>query len=580
MKNSFLTLWEKYRFNSIAVRNALKLFMVFLLVMVIPMLIVYHIIIGNAQRQAAEENASYTKKLSASTEILFRDAEYLAAEILSDPDMVFYLTAPADKVFDEQETENIQKRLKAYSSGKILVDSIYLYSQTNDLICSAQELKRADEFADISWLEAYTGEAWGDYKIISRSMDNKYSDVFTLIKKSSNNRGAVVINIDLLKMEKYVAELKNPDASFYIINNNGVMYSNGSKKQDNGPVEAKVLEMIRQGKAGTMFRYGGDMISVESEQSAYYNWYYARSTVCREYQRTIVVIYCIAGAVILLFLVFAVLFSVFLSVDNVSRLVGIFDLVEDREKYKSLNDNEMTEIANRILLLIDDNSNLKAEISRRTLQYEEYKIKALQTQITPHFLNNTLAVINFEVIDQFGYDTSVSPMISKLSQLLKYTMISDKMLVQLREEFAFITVYTELLKYRYGSFEMEIAAPEALQSVRIVRMCLQPLVENAIFYGLRETGGRVVVRGWEEDDKIMISVEDNGKGIDPQTLCEILASFENEAMLDRHIGLKNVYMRIKAVYGEKGGMKIESEPGEYTKIILYIPKSSAERNEP
>ncbi len=580
MKNSFLTLWEKYRFNSIAVRNALKLFMVFLLVMVIPMLIVYHIIIGNAQRQAAEENASYTKKLSASTEILFRDAEYLAAEILSDPDMVFYLTAPADKVFDEQETENIQKRLKAYSSGKILVDSIYLYSQTNDLICSAQELKRADEFADISWLEAYTGEAWGDYKIISRSMDNKYSDVFTLIKRSSNNRGAVVINIDLLKMEKYVAELKNPDASFYIINNNGVMYSNGSKKQGNGPVEAKVLEMIRQGKAGTMFRYGGDMISVESEQSAYYNWYYARSTVCREYQRTIVVIYCIAGAVILLFLVFAVLFSVFLSVDNVSRLVGIFDLVEDREKYKSLNDNEMTEIANRILLLIDDNSNLKAEISRRTLQYEEYKIKALQTQITPHFLNNTLAVINFEVIDQFGYDTSVSPMISKLSQLLKYTMISDKMLVQLREEFAFITVYTELLKYRYGSFEMEIAAPETLQSARIVRMCLQPLVENAIFYGLRETGGRVVVRGWEEDDKIMISVEDNGKGIDPQTLCEILASFENEAMLDRHIGLKNVYMRIKAVYGEKGGMKIESEPGEYTKIILYIPKSSAERNEP
>ena len=211
------------------------------------------------------------------------------------------------------------------------------------------------------------------------------------------------------------------------------------------------------------------------------------------------------------------------------------------------------------------------------LKEKEAAIKALQAQINPHFLYNTLDMI--KSMAELNGALQVSEMIMALSKLFRYATHTDGVLVTIREELENLSSYMTIVNARFGGrIEFAARVPEELLTESIVKVCLQPLVENAISHGLGRgrAGGRIAVTVEKENGIITVTVEDNGGGILPDRLEEIRNRLERKEHVEEesgrgHVGLKNIHDRIRLYYGETYGIVIDSFPERGTVVTLSYP---------
>lgn len=211
------------------------------------------------------------------------------------------------------------------------------------------------------------------------------------------------------------------------------------------------------------------------------------------------------------------------------------------------------------------------------LKEKEAAIKALQAQINPHFLYNTLDMIK-SMAELYGA-LQVSEMIMALSKLFRYATHTDCVLVTIREELGNLSSYMTIVNARFGGrISFAARVPEELLAEPIVKVCLQPLVENSISHGLGRgrAGGRIAVTVKKEDGIMTVTVEDNGGGIQPERLAEIRGRLERRERVEEesgrgNVGLKNIHDRIRLYYGDAYGIVIDSFPGKGTVVTLSYP---------
>lgn len=209
--------------------------------------------------------------------------------------------------------------------------------------------------------------------------------------------------------------------------------------------------------------------------------------------------------------------------------------------------------------------------------YEERKnteIALLQSQVNPHFLYNTLDSIHWMAVIQ--KNDGIAGMTRSLSNLLKNIARGVNTSITLREELSLLEDYVAIQSVRYlETFVFKNEVPPELYNCKIVKLTLQPLVENAIFHGIEPTGecGEIVVTGREESGDIILCVEDDGAGIPPEQLARILTAHggENKASLNG-IGVANVHRRLQLTYGARYGLTVESELNRFTRVSVRIPK--------
>ncbi|WP_232436324.1 cache domain-containing sensor histidine kinase [Paenibacillus rubinfantis] len=202
------------------------------------------------------------------------------------------------------------------------------------------------------------------------------------------------------------------------------------------------------------------------------------------------------------------------------------------------------------------------------------EIRALQSQINPHFLYNTLGSVKW--IASMQQADKIVEMTDALIEMLFYAARSEDALVTVRQELDNLRNYMIIQKVRYyNRIQLVIEADEDTLYEQIPKLILQPLVENAIFHGLawKEEGGTVTVIVERSDSEIRIAVHDNGVGMDEETLQSLTKSLtrgrDSEA---KNIGLYNVMRRLKLHYGEQHGLELESKWGEGTAIRMVLPK--------
>lgn len=212
-----------------------------------------------------------------------------------------------------------------------------------------------------------------------------------------------------------------------------------------------------------------------------------------------------------------------------------------------------------------------AEIRQR-----EAQIEILKTQIQPHYLYNTLDVIRMTAVMNDDFQTA--GLLDGLSGQLKYLIGGAREIVTLRDEIENVENYFKIVRVRYENrFDLEINVDEELLSLKVPQLILQPVVENAVKYGLRprEASGIIAVNVQVEEDKLLISVMDNGLGMTPQKLKEVQELLKNKETVNHprskkaSIGLKNAHDRVKLILGEEYGMEIISYEGIGT-IVKYI----------
>ena len=200
------------------------------------------------------------------------------------------------------------------------------------------------------------------------------------------------------------------------------------------------------------------------------------------------------------------------------------------------------------------------------------ELDALQSQINPHFLYNTLDSIVWMITGE-RYDDAVF-MITQLASLFRISLSKGKTVIKIEDEIKHARNYMNIQKIRYkNSFEVDFQIEEDILDGCIVKLVLQPLLENAIYYGMEfmDGEGEIHVRGYRRDKDIYLEVEDNGLGMPEEEAAELLNGKERPHKHGSGVGLVNVHSRLKLRFGEAYGLIIRSCPDEGMMVQIHIP---------
>lgn len=200
------------------------------------------------------------------------------------------------------------------------------------------------------------------------------------------------------------------------------------------------------------------------------------------------------------------------------------------------------------------------------------ELDALQSQINPHFLYNTLDSIVWMITGE-RYDDAVF-MITQLASLFRISLSKGKTVIKIEDEVKYARNYMNIQKIRYkNSFEVDFQIEEDILDGCIVKLVLQPLLENAIYYGMEfmDGEGEIHVRGYRKDKDVYLEVEDNGLGMPEEEAAELLNGKERPHKHGSGVGLVNVHSRLKLRFGEAYGLVIHSCPDEGMMVQIHIP---------
>ncbi|ULO06784.1 sensor histidine kinase [Paenibacillus sp. 19GGS1-52] len=224
---------------------------------------------------------------------------------------------------------------------------------------------------------------------------------------------------------------------------------------------------------------------------------------------------------------------------------------------------------NRMIIRVKD---LLLEVSLTEKRKQKADMRALQNQINPHFIYNTLESIR--MLAESSDDSRVAELTYLLGVQMRYGIVRSEETVTIRHELDHVRNYFHLLQIRFpDKFRLNIDVPEDFQHLPVIKLVFQPIVENAVFHGLehKEGLGTLSISAWKEDGHAVFCVEDDGVGMDEGTLHSLNDSLTHGAAGEMFgIGLRNVNERIRLHYGSAFGLRVKSQLGEGTRVTLRI----------
>ncbi|RCW69803.1 two-component system sensor histidine kinase YesM [Saliterribacillus persicus] len=297
----------------------------------------------------------------------------------------------------------------------------------------------------------------------------------------------------------------------------------------------------------------------------------------------------VRNGTILVFLIFVILSSVIsvILAWNVShplqKLARLMKRVEKGDFKVDLPINKKDEIgllAKSFNSMIQEIEHLIKMNYQIELRQKDAELYALQSQINPHFMYNTLETIGYAVEEE--EKEIVSRMVALLGRMLRYSLNNKEKVVPLKQELGHIEDYLTIQQFRFEDrIDFQIKDIVGNDSYYVPKFILQPIVENAIKYGL-EANYKVRIKVMIEEgknNKLIIKIEDNGPGIKEADLSQLNLSFKSNPMIrrDENFGLINVHARIALIYGENYGLEVESVIGKGTTVMIRLPADESER---
>ena len=403
-------------------------------------------------------------------------------------------------------------------------------------------------------------------------------------RDSYNEIGLIAINIKKEYLESVYTDLSKESLNYISIlseNNEEII-----KQAENSGILKNFYRQQLQGKRGfyTDSKAGMLVSYVQLEDPS---WKIVYHIPLKELYREMDTLKRWVLLIIVYGLIILSVLSVLTSVDiitPINKLVEGMKKVERGNKHEDIELDRSDELGylsesfNRMSKKIDY---LVNRIYKEEIALKEAEIKALQAQINPHFLFNTLENINW--MAQLNGVPEISETVSALAKLIDGSIGRGDRTISLREELEYIDNYMTVLKNRYeDKFEVIKILDEGLMDKKIPRLLIQPLVENAVKHGIGKSRRKGIIRleAFREEGHIVFEVEDNGMGMTAEELealnkrlqeDELILEGNGTAPARKSIGLENVNRRIKLLYGSSYGVKIESSYDEYTKVTVRIP---------
>ena len=585
----------------------IKRFRMYALIMLIPLLLLF-ILMGYLSIDAQQEefkkqgvntlssiNENVINVIYSSInqqDVIMRSAQFeLSMKKLLSHDQMEY----RDGIF----MSDIINFLKSYETSYKYINSIYLYMDglDNFLTSSSDELVTFRTYYDIGWLEIYKNMPFDSTRFVEtrklqRFTYDKTRNVITFFRRLSYAKGVVVMNVDSNNFGERIDTVLNPGQSFFFLNNNGeILY--GSDKETTLDVDSQETlfanitdNFMKKGK----FAYNQKWITLNNKKYLFYiqpddyNQTFLVSLISHdvfaarifEYVKLVIAILLINFLIVML-LAWITTKSAF---KHITYLVNVFSAAERGETIKEpqpIVKDEYNLILNNVLFLFIKNNQMQANLTEKQHQNQIAELMALQLQINPHFIFNTLQTMDLEVLKQLGGQSTLHTLIQELSSIMKYALTNPTESVTLNEEMNYLKAYLEIQEVRFqNNIVIYYEVDEALLDISVFRLMLQPIVENCVNHGIKSTSTRccIKIKVNKRNEDLCVAIIDSGCGMTKQELSELKIKINDSK--SKNIGLTNINRRLILHYSEYSRLYIRSKKDMGTVVSFKIPIKATE----
>lgn len=571
--------FKSYKFNSLFFKNCLML-MLLIFVPITGTILLSYYAYNNMQKK---EIYAYSEKImsdvSSDLERILKKAQTELAYFGFHSDVELFMY---DDAINEHnyKVKTIQNLIKMPILTTDYVRDVYIYSEKSKYIISLLGVADFSNFIDRELLEIYQNQGEKKRNLLllpssSQGYERKYLTVFQKVQYGKQQNG---INMMKLDPEKVIEELSLPEnATVFVTDGDSILLS-----KDENFLGKSIKEIP-------------NYTALDSEELVLDNFYCTSSLKLMDFDLQIILrvnlgeyqnqlssvrngMTLFLMVIIFLTLIQALWISIKLyrPIEKIANSIQEFSSVLVGENEIFGQKNELEYILNSIQKSVVEKKSVDEELTERLRLLKRAQAVALQSQINPHFLNNTLETINWTAIELLGRKNEISEMTGGLAKMLRMTLENSDTVVAIREEVQHCKYYLEIQQKRYeDKFEVIWKIPEDVLEYKIIRIILQPLVENAIYHGIKPLSekGILVISGSMHDEEVELSVSDTGLGMTEEELTNLRHNMANDMIKEsKHIGVTNVNQRIKLYFGEEYGVSIESKEGVGTKATVHIPR--------
>ena len=589
-------------------------FMLFLAI--VPMLLVLaismNISVGVIESNAEKSNISSLQMVAQNIDSLLVECIKQGNMISSDTIVRSYLKADPNSETEKNEGSSLNDRLmflKGFTLNEI--PFTYVMGENGLMIKSTYSFFKDIDFRNTDWYKEVIASdypVWFDahvdqFMVVSRTTFEYATMGMPVIDKATGEKlGVVLIDFredTIYDSISYVNADTKSEIFFYDDDDYPIL-----RRDDNSLVWAVRDEIIRfkqsdqtVGEIGDEYYFepSGE-IEVDNFRATiagqeYFictaelvsGWKVVNVTSISELTRDISQIVPVSILIAIIVCVIGILLSIQFSssiAKPVRRLTRLMKKVETGDfsgKFKVRYQDEIGQLGTSYNMMLDEIQRLMDTVMEEQAELRKAQFKILQEQINPHFLYNTLDSINW--LSRMGRNDEVVVMVNAFTKLLRIALSRGKDVITVGEETEYINNYLTIQKIRYKKkLFYEVDIPRSMHSCFTLKLILQPIVENAIYHGVKSKkgGGYVYVEGREEEGSLVFTVRDTGAGLPEDAVRELNANMKRplgeEWTGEKSFGMKNVSDRIRVFFGYPYGLVFESKEGEGTTVTITIPK--------
>ncbi|HZG83383.1 sensor histidine kinase [Paenibacillus sp.] len=535
------------------------------------------------------------EQMSKIMEVTFREAQQPLIKLALDPAVIEAMTirspSPARQLYLDRSIADIASSINIY---KPMISDILILGKNGYVnnLDNRFSLKWDYPFLEQSWVKTSFADAPRGIISLGQYDQDFYNDnykskaglktigmAYHVYDPDGNVLGSVICNFDLKNLFDMMSmKLYDRDQVVFVIDQEGAIVVHHDLNMLGRGTDPAVLSNIREGRNG---HFTASVEGVEHlfiyQQSSFFDWYMLLSLPMSEilgpsvHLKSHLYKMILASTVILLLLSLLIALRIW---QPVHRLLKAIDQIETQTltfktvsiPYWELNriQDKFKSLLKRIDVLVVQNYASELALKNTTLQ-------VLQSQINPHFMFNTLQMLQTEIM--FGDKHESSNIVLSLSKLLRYSMNTDQGMATLREEADYLQDYIRIASAKLiHQLSFRIRLPEELDQVPLPKLTLQPFVENCLKHGFppQAEGAEIKLRAVRTAEGVLIRIRDNGRGIPPaelRTLNERLAKAEPSDQ----IGMNNAVSRLKLCYGSEARCFVRSKPDGYTSVFIFVP---------
>ncbi len=584
--------------NNIPIRY--KLISHFLLISILPIFCLALLISWTVERVMEEQVNDNTMqligKVNESFEFYISNLQSYTYMIANNEDVEQFLGQGEEAAFSDNKYE-IQRYLRNFTTVSSEVAGIMVINDKGEYVSNELYAPSTMDLTEASWYQAAVNNN-GIFKIIGRPdgrrlnsiVDYTNDDVVTVVRAvidpfTEQVHGVVLIDLKRRAIAETVKDVTLGKSGYLM-----VVDDNGQNiYQPNQPIVSHIpFNWISEQQSGDFSKtIKGEKIQFIYQRSPFANWVTVGVFPTEEtiFGLREINFYLVMFIFIIMF--FGIPVSYFLS-HSISKpivqLVSFMKKAEDGDlkvRYKEKRFDEIGLLGRSFNTMLTKLNGLMHLTERQERQKRDAEFRSLQANINPHFLYNTLDTIQWMARKQKADD--VAEVVESLAKLFRIGLSKGRDIITLAEEIDHIESYLKIQKTRYREkLNYDIKVEESIKNKAILKFILQPIIENAIYHGIKERrgAGHINIEAKSSDENLLIKISDDGKGMTPkqlsdlrEALAEAITQTENpeETRNKKGYGMLNVQARIQLTHGPNYGLTIESQEDVGTTITILLP---------